>query len=920
MAELERLAEGDGEAGARVRRLHAERRPRLRRARHRALVGRRASARAQGVPALRPRGLVEFTGEVLASCRDWLTETFRVRARARPARALGAAHGPRARPGDVRVHDAGDRVALQLGGMPVPRGGGSELVEALAGDRRGRGRRGAHREPRSSGSSSTTTGARGVGSSAARRRGASAPSSATSRRRSSTSGCSTARGAAEQAAAARRFRFGRGEMQIHYALSERPRWQGDERLARTAIVHVTPGLDGVSRAVNEADRGLLPAEATIVVGQPMAVDASRAPDGLVDPLDPAAGAAGGGRRATRRASSTSATARGRRSWRSATPTGSRPASRGTSRTSSRRPSRASSGRPPTWRPRTSNFVGGDIYAGSCALDQNLALAAAPRAARPPHAVARLWHIGASTHPGPGLGAGSGYIVAKELLRPPLARRLARGCPRGRPRVRDLDHRDHDRRRRRSRRTSPPTRRPAPRGSGSGRRSSATTTTRPRAPRATRPVRRRTACRPCRRSSPAADSEGPAGPDERVGGDLRLDPAARRVRAGRACCASPGPVGGDEGEARASSSTGSAASPTPRREAGVRFGLEPIQRAVATSGRSFATDPRDARAPRGGRPTTSASCSTRGTCGTRRPCRRRRARTSTASPASTSPTGATRPRNTSDRVFPGDGVADLPAILRALDGAGSTASTTSRSSATRTRTASGRCRRTRRRRARESFPFPPTRCGSASPPPPAELPRPSPGRAPPPPPRAPPPPPPQRSPPPLGGCPPLGSRSPPPSRCSGAVPLRFLPPPSPLSFFRPPARYGSGGGSWAGASTRLAARSASGVTQAETDVADDLPRNGPERLVLPRLDVAGRPVVDEHGAEDVVGERVHGAPARRAGCRADDEAELELDVEPASTARSAVLGAGWAGGPGPRGPHDGCPGRRRPSRPAVVPDR
>ena len=50
-------------------------------------------------------------------------------------------------------------------------------------------------------------------------------------------------------------------------------------LARCPIVHVTPGLDGVSRAVNEAERGLLPAEATIVCGQPCTLDPSRAPDG-----------------------------------------------------------------------------------------------------------------------------------------------------------------------------------------------------------------------------------------------------------------------------------------------------------------------------------------------------------------------------------------------------------------------------------------------------------------------------------------------------------------------------------------------------------------------------------------------------------------------------------------------------------------
>src|SRR5438132_10172487 len=80
-------------------------------------------------------------------------------------------------------------------------------------------------------------------------------------------------------AGASRFRLGRSEMQIHFALSEQPRWEGDERLGRTALIHLTPGLDGVSRAVNEAERGLLPAEATVVVGQPLTMDESRAPAG-----------------------------------------------------------------------------------------------------------------------------------------------------------------------------------------------------------------------------------------------------------------------------------------------------------------------------------------------------------------------------------------------------------------------------------------------------------------------------------------------------------------------------------------------------------------------------------------------------------------------------------------------------------------
>ena len=109
-------------------------------------------------------------------------------------------------------------------------------------------------------------------------------------------------------------------MQIHLALDEPPRWKGGDAdaLARTAIVHVTPGLDGVSRAVNEAERGLLPAEATIVAGQPCARRPVARARGQVDPLDPAAGASGrAASRAMPRASSTSATAAGRRTLREA---------------------------------------------------------------------------------------------------------------------------------------------------------------------------------------------------------------------------------------------------------------------------------------------------------------------------------------------------------------------------------------------------------------------------------------------------------------------------------------------------------------------------------------------------------------------------------------------------------------------------
>src|ERR1700759_2671455 len=68
-------------------------------------------------------------------------------------------------------------------------------------------------------------------------------------------------------------------MQIHYALKGPPRWRGDPDLAKVALIHLTSGLAGVSRAANEAERGLLPAEPPICVGQPTALDPSRAPPG-----------------------------------------------------------------------------------------------------------------------------------------------------------------------------------------------------------------------------------------------------------------------------------------------------------------------------------------------------------------------------------------------------------------------------------------------------------------------------------------------------------------------------------------------------------------------------------------------------------------------------------------------------------------
>lgn len=211
------------------------------------------------------------------------------------------------------------------------------------------------------------------------------------------------------------YRYGKGNMQIHLALSQPPQWCAPE-LAQVAYVHLTPGLNGVARAVDEAQRGLLPAEATIVVGQPSVLDDRRAPAGgsvlwIQLPECPrrvlgdaagqiAAPADGGWTESVREAY----------------------ADRIVARLARQVPNlpRAIVGRkvlsPADLERMNINLVGGDPYSGECSLDQYLLWRPLPGVKDHQTPVKNLWHIGASTHPGPGLGGGSGMHVANQLAR------------------------------------------------------------------------------------------------------------------------------------------------------------------------------------------------------------------------------------------------------------------------------------------------------------------------------------------------------------------------------------------------------------------------------------------------------------------------------------------------------------------------
>jgi phytoene dehydrogenase-like protein len=61
-----------------------------------------------------------------------------------------------------------------------------------------------------------------------------------------------------------------------------------------------------------------------------------------------------------------------------------------------------------------NLVGGDPYSGDCRIDQYALWRPLRLANGHNTGIKGLWQIGASTHPGPGLGGGSGYLVAKRL--------------------------------------------------------------------------------------------------------------------------------------------------------------------------------------------------------------------------------------------------------------------------------------------------------------------------------------------------------------------------------------------------------------------------------------------------------------------------------------------------------------------------
>lgn len=211
----------------------------------------------------------------------------------------------------------------------------------------------------------------------------------------------------------RTFAHAPGTMMIHLALDALPDWAAGADLQRFAYVHLAPSLDQMARTYAQAKAGLLPDEPVIVVGQPTAIDPSRAPEGKhvlwlqvrMAPAEIRGDAAG---------------ILAARDWAAVKePFADRALDileRYAPGTRAKIRARAVIG-PRDLEADNPNLVGGDQVCGSHHLAQHFLFRPAPGHADGSTPIKGLHLIGAGTWPGAGVGAGSGHLLGQRLAGP-----------------------------------------------------------------------------------------------------------------------------------------------------------------------------------------------------------------------------------------------------------------------------------------------------------------------------------------------------------------------------------------------------------------------------------------------------------------------------------------------------------------------
>jgi phytoene dehydrogenase-like protein len=355
-------------------------------------------------------GIIQFLGDALPSARKWLDNTFEseVNKALFAPWVLHTGLGP-----DDAASALMDRVifaSFEQTGMPAPKGGGSKLVEALTGIIR---ENGGMLRANSMVNKILTKGGKVQGVQTDEQQYTATHVLANVTPNQLYMSLLEQQDVPEKIIqSTKEYRYGRANMQIHLALDSIPNWP-DERLKEAAIVHITPGMNGVSRAVNEATRGLLPAEGTIVFGQHTALDPTRAPEGKWTvwiqlqelPQFPEGDALDeietNGEWTTEIAEAY--------------------ADRIINRIDQQLPDFKNQIiarkiiAPHELAQQNINLVNGDPYSGQASLDQLFLWRPIPELRRHETPIENLYHIGASTHPGPGLNGSSGFFAAEAIL-------------------------------------------------------------------------------------------------------------------------------------------------------------------------------------------------------------------------------------------------------------------------------------------------------------------------------------------------------------------------------------------------------------------------------------------------------------------------------------------------------------------------
>lgn len=207
------------------------------------------------------------------------------------------------------------------------------------------------------------------------------------------------------------FRHAPGTMMIHLAMDDLPNWAAGDALKEFAYVHLAPSYSVMADAYTQAKAGMLPAEPVLVVGQPTAIDPSRAPEGKhilwvqvrVVPGQVSGDASGEIEGTDWDDIKESYADRAMAILERYAP--------GTGAKVLARTVQA----PTDLERENPNLIGGDQICGSHHLSQNFLFRPVSGWSNWKTPITNLHMVGAATWPGAGVGAGSGTMLAKQLL-------------------------------------------------------------------------------------------------------------------------------------------------------------------------------------------------------------------------------------------------------------------------------------------------------------------------------------------------------------------------------------------------------------------------------------------------------------------------------------------------------------------------